>query len=186
MDDILAGRLPNYAGKELRLTMDDLRWHGFRSDEAFCKAILCLDAHYQPRRFNTDAPVVLDNRWLRLATSKNYHHTHRQFSGRRDAMGLPSDAVLHSTRHTALTDLGAAGADAFTIQAVAGHSSVTTSQRYVHPVPEPMIRAIARLDAYQKVDAERRRPKLEIMHSGPAPATVSATRDTSDLVSVDK
>jgi len=29
-----------------------------------------------------------------------------------------------------LTDLGAAGADAFTMQAVAGHASVTTSQRF--------------------------------------------------------
>ena len=74
MDEILAGRVPSYAGEELRLSMDDLRWHGFRSNEAFCKAILCLYAHYQPRRFNTDAPVTLDNRWLRLATSKNYHH----------------------------------------------------------------------------------------------------------------
>lgn len=74
MDEILAGRIPSYTGEELRLTIDDLRWHGFRSNEAFCKAILCLYAHYQPRRFNTDAPVTIDNRWLRLATSKNYHH----------------------------------------------------------------------------------------------------------------
>src|SRR5215471_20828675 len=43
---------------------------------------------------------------------------------RRQGMGLPWDAVLHSTRHRALTDLGAAGADAFTIQAIAGHASV--------------------------------------------------------------
>ncbi len=74
MDEILSGRVPSYTGEELRLTMDDLRWHGSRSNEAFCKAILCLYAHYQPRRFNTDAPVTIDNRWLRLATSKNYHH----------------------------------------------------------------------------------------------------------------
>jgi len=68
-------------------------------------------------------------------------------------MGLPWDAALHSTRHTALTDLGAAGADAFTIQAVAGHASVTTSQRYVHPVPETMARAIEKLDEYRKRSA---------------------------------
>ena len=67
-------------------------------------------------------------------------------------MGLPWDAVLHSTRHTALTDLGAAGADAFTIKAVAGHASVTTSQRYVHPVPETLTRAMERLEAYRKAD----------------------------------
>jgi len=70
MDEILAGRAPSYVGEELRLTLDDLRWHGFRSNEAFCKAVLCLYAQYQPRRFNTDAPVTLDNRWLRLGNSE--------------------------------------------------------------------------------------------------------------------
>src|SRR5215470_7384158 len=33
------------------------------------------------------------------------HTISQQFSQRRDEMGLPWDAVLHSTRHTALTDL---------------------------------------------------------------------------------
>jgi integrase len=103
------------------------------------------------------------------------HTVSDQFSRRRDEMGLPWDAVLHSTRHTALTDLGAAGADAFTIQAVAGHASVTTSQRYVHPVPETMTRAIERLDAYRKRDAESRRLRPEIARSQHLPATVSAT-----------
>jgi len=98
-----------------------------------------------------------------------------QFSRRRDEMGLPWDAVLHCTRHTALTDLGAAGADAFTIQAVAGHASVTTSQRYVHPVSETIRKAMDRLDAYRKLDAESRTPQLAIAASGAAPATVSAT-----------
>jgi integrase len=55
------------------------------------------------------------------------HTISSQFSEKRDRMKLPWDAVLHSTRHTALTELGAAGADAFTIQTLAGHASVTTS-----------------------------------------------------------
>src|SRR6266567_871756 len=86
--------------------------------------------------------------WYTAPVSR--HTVSSQFSDRRDEMGLPWDAVLHSTRHTALTDLGAAGADAFTIQAVAGHASVTTSQRYVHPVPETMMLAMTRLDAYRR------------------------------------
>ena len=90
-------------------------------------------------------------------------------------MGLPWDAVLHSTRHTALTDLGAAGADAFTIQAVAGHASVTTSQRYVQPVPETMARAVARLDEYRKMEAESRSIQASAERKSDAPATVSAT-----------
>ena len=94
---------------------------------------------------------------LQFAEPVSRHTVSRQFSKRRDEMGLPWDAVLHSTRHTALTDLGAAGADAFTIQAVAGHASVITSQRYVHPVSETMARAIEKLEAFRQVDAEARK-----------------------------
>ena len=45
-----------------------------------------------------------------------------------------------------LTRLGEAGADAFTIMRIAGHSSVTISQRYVHPTPESLERAFERLE----------------------------------------
>ena len=56
----------------------------------------------------------------------------------RRLLGLPKDFVIHSLRHTMLTRLGEAGVDAFTIKLIAGHSSVTVSQRYVHPTPESM------------------------------------------------
>jgi len=55
--------------------------------------------------------------------------------------------VLHSLRHTFGTRLGESGADAFTIMRLMGHSSVTVSQRYVHPTPEAMERAFERLEA---------------------------------------
>jgi hypothetical protein len=45
-----------------------------------------------------------------------------------------------------LTRLGLAGADAFTIMRLAGHSSISVSQKYVHPTPEAMENAVARLD----------------------------------------
>jgi len=35
-----------------------------------------------------------------------------------------------------LMRLGEAGADAFTIKKVAGHTTVTLSERYIHPTPE--------------------------------------------------
>src|SRR5579863_38587 len=57
-----------------------------------------------------------------------------------------ADFVIHSLRHTMLTRMGEAGADAFTIMRIAGHSSVTVSQRYVHPTPEGLERAFARLE----------------------------------------
>ena len=45
-----------------------------------------------------------------------------------------------------LTRLGGAGGEAFTIMRMAGHSSVTVSQRCVHPTPEGMERAFKRLE----------------------------------------
>jgi integrase len=68
---------------------------------------------------------------------------------------FPKDFVLHSLRHTCLTRLGEAGADAFTIMRLAGHSSVTVSQRYVHPTPESMERAFDRLEALNSKAMER-------------------------------
>jgi site-specific recombinase XerD len=51
-----------------------------------------------------------------------------------------------SLRHTFLTRLGEAGADSFTIMKLAGHSSVTVSQRYVHPTSETVQLAFDRLE----------------------------------------
>jgi len=53
--------------------------------------------------------------------------------------------VLHSLRHTVLTRLGEQGTDAFTIKRIADHSSITVSERYVHPSGEAMERAFERL-----------------------------------------
>jgi integrase len=83
-----------------------------------------------------------------------------QFSKRRDELGLPWDAVLHSTRHTAGTDLGAAGANAFTIQKFLGHSSVTISQRYVHPGDPAVLASIQQLELHREREAKTRQPQL--------------------------
>jgi len=47
-------------------------------------------------------------------------------------------------RHTGLTDLAEAGCDAFTLAKIAGHSSITITQRYCHPQAEAIERAFAR------------------------------------------
>lgn len=74
MDDILAGDKPSYQGEEVRLTMDHLRWHWFSTGDAFCKAILCLYAYFEPKSFASDSLVRINNSWLKVANSKNYHH----------------------------------------------------------------------------------------------------------------
>ena len=80
-----------------------------------------------------------------LATSLDHQH-----SKVRGNLGLPKDFVLHSFRHSMLTRLGEAGIDAFSIMRIAGHSSVTVSERYVHPSAESLERAFERLEAFNK------------------------------------
>lgn len=74
MDRILKEREPNYKGEEYEITIDDLQWCWFSAGDAFCKAIICLFAYFQPKSFDSDSLVTLDNSWLKQANSKNYHH----------------------------------------------------------------------------------------------------------------
>jgi len=69
-----------------------------------------------------------------------------QFTWARRKLQLADGCVLHSTRHSFLTRLGEAGADAFTIQRLAGHATIMQSQKYVHPSEERMASTIALLD----------------------------------------
>ena len=99
---------------------------------------------------------------------------------------------LHEAPHTievyeqTLTDFGAAGADAFTIQTIAGHASVTTSQRYIHPLPETIQRAVARLEQYRRTEAAAQRPSLSVVPKSGVPAIVSATVPVAQGVAVGK
>jgi integrase len=68
-----------------------------------------------------------------------------QFKALRDALSLDKDCVLHSCRHTFCTRLGAAGVSAFQIMRLAGHSSVSISQRYVQEDKKALRDAIALL-----------------------------------------
>jgi site-specific recombinase XerD len=75
----------------------------------------------------------------------------------RTLLKLSAEFVLHSLRHTFGTRLGESGADAFTIMKLMGHSSVTVSQRYVHPSPESVERAFERMQNLNRSEAERKR-----------------------------
>src|SRR5262249_5832400 len=76
-------------------------------------------------------------------TANTLEHHHQDL---RDKLGMDPDFVLHSLRHTMLTRLGESGADAFTIKRIAGHSSITISERYVHPTPEHVERIFERFE----------------------------------------
>ncbi len=86
--------------------------------------------------------------------------SYHQHDDVRTELKLSKVFVVHSVRHTMLTRLGEAGADAFTIMQIVGHSSVSVSQRYVHPTPEGKERAFERLEKlnavkYAQAEAEK-------------------------------
>ena len=66
-----------------------------------------------------------------------------------DKIKLDPDAGLHTLRHTFLTEAGE-HADAFTLQYIAGHDTIKTTMRYVHPRAESVSRAFARINQKKK------------------------------------
>jgi integrase len=123
-----------------------------------------------------------------LGTSLDHQH-----DDVRDTLKLSKEFVVHSRRHTMLTRLGEAGADAFTIMRIAGQSSVTVSQRYVHPIPEGMERAFERLQKlnavkFEQAEAEAKAeaasgakvpqavPKVKTRHSAVPAQVIAFTR----------
>jgi len=121
-----------------------------------------------------------------LGTSLDHQH-----EDVREALKLPADFVIHSLRHTMLTRLGEAGADAFTIMRIAGHSSVTVSQRYVHPTPEGMERAFERLEDLNAVKFEQAKAeaKAEAAGGSGVPAKVTTvkkqrSRESSQIIEI--
>lgn len=75
IDQILNGQRPDYSG--IRVYLDspqDLIDTNFSAGNSYCKAILCLLAYQEPKDFQDNGRVILDNSWLKVASSKNYHH----------------------------------------------------------------------------------------------------------------
>jgi integrase len=103
-------------------------------------------------------------------------HSHKKV---RTTLQVPAEFVIYSLRHTYGTRLGEAGADAFTIMRLMGHSSVTVSQRYVHPTPEALERAVEKLQAMNTAAAKRIAGEQERQ----LPATISATLEGEVSVS---
>jgi len=98
MDAILKNQAPGYRGEELELTLDDLRWRWFRTGDAFCKAILCLYASFQPHSFATNHLVNIDNSWLSQINSRNYHHFFpRAYLKKRDYPDWKANSILNIT-----------------------------------------------------------------------------------------
>lgn len=75
INEILKGNRPNYEDVKVYLSSPkDLIETGFSAGSSYCKAILCLLAYHEPKDFQDNGKVILDNSWLKVANSKNYHH----------------------------------------------------------------------------------------------------------------
>lgn len=74
MDVIAKGTAPSYSSIELTVAPQAIAETWFSAGNAYCKAILCLLAYQQPKSFDTNGLVILDNSHLKIATSRNYHH----------------------------------------------------------------------------------------------------------------
>ena len=75
IDNILKTGRPSY--DDLKVFLDspeDLIETSFSAGNSYCKAVLCLLAYYEPKDFRNNGKVLLDNSWLKMANSKNYHH----------------------------------------------------------------------------------------------------------------
>lgn len=90
---------------------------------------------------------VMDTDAGRPASVSALNHCHERV---RELLGLPAEFVLHSLRHTFGTRLGETGTEAFAIMKLMGHSSISVSQRYVHPTPETMENAFLALERASK------------------------------------
>lgn len=75
IDSILKKERPDYSDIYVYLESPETLIHtSFSAGNSYCKAILCLLAYGEPKDFRDNGRVILDNSWLKIARSKNFHH----------------------------------------------------------------------------------------------------------------
>ena len=77
IDKILKGEYPEYKEIKAKIQLNSpqsLIDTSFSTGSSYCKAILCLLASKEPKDFKDNSKVLLDNSYLKVASSKNYHH----------------------------------------------------------------------------------------------------------------
>jgi integrase len=93
--------------------------------------------------------------WIFPSGSKDGHLTVDGLAKAQHKKALEDSGVApfppYTLRHTALTRLGeASGGDVFALARIAGHSSISITQRYVHPQAETIYRVFAKALTLQK------------------------------------
>ena len=80
-------------------------------------------------------------------TNEPYKDLKKSFHTILEKAGI-KDFRFHDLRHTVATRLVEKGIDLTVVQEILGHSKITTTQRYAHPVPQRKLDAIEVLNSY--------------------------------------
>ena len=97
MELIGKGKRPSYAATDLSVAGDSIADTWFSAGNAYCKSILCLLAFHQPKSFDTNGLVILDNSNLKIASSRNYHHFFPKAYLRDEAPDLEANLIANIT-----------------------------------------------------------------------------------------
>jgi integrase len=128
-----------------------------------------LNARHQDQNYPSEG-------WVFPSQSK-HGHLEVQTAKRQHATALENSGVVpfvpYVLRHTALTRLGkAARGDVFALAKIAGHSSITITQKYVHPEEETIDEVFSRLNVGNTVGSQ----KKEVPTKGPTVKKKAAKR----------
>ncbi len=74
IDSILKLKLPKYDWA-INTSAEFIKDHGwFSAGRSYIKSLLCIYAHHEPKSFIDGSKVNINNGWLKIASSRNYHH----------------------------------------------------------------------------------------------------------------
>ena len=154
-----------------------MRWENVLIDELYGEISILEGKTKAARRTLPMVPIVLNairrryeeqgkpsEGWVFPADTKSGHTEEDALKrSHNDALRQSKVSAFppYCLRHTALTDLATLGCDAFTLARIAGHSSITITQRYCHPQADAMQRAFAKLGGGQKVVTDGGYPESE-------------------------
>lgn len=104
IDLILNGEHPIYE-EGVNISPDNIKTKGyFTVGSAYIKGLLCILAYQQPKSFVDNSLVTIDNSWLKMATSKNYHHFFPKAYMKKNQSNILEGLVNHIANITIVDD----------------------------------------------------------------------------------
>ena len=104
IDKILIDERPDYE-ESVDVSPESIKSKGFFSvGSAYIKGLLCILAYQQPKSFIDNSLVTIDNSWLKIATSKNYHHFFPKAYMKKNQPDVPEWLVNHIANITIVDD----------------------------------------------------------------------------------